>query len=193
MSGSTLQWPQHRCQELRLLNQWTTPSHSCRAAQPPLTRELHDKYVRLGERMEALVKEGKVIKSSASAEAGAARTAVQVRLQERGGRPVGSRGSVCMHPWRTIGGGRTALCEPQADMWLTFAACPARLVTGGAAGCRCGGEGAHSPGGACAGASGITGCCWAAGSGTFPTCGMQCASPASAAVGQHHIPRMLTY
>ncbi len=46
---------------------------------PPSPRELHDKYVRLGERMEALVKEGKVLKSSASAEAGAARTAVQVR------------------------------------------------------------------------------------------------------------------
>lgn len=43
-----------------------------------LGRALHDKYVRLGERMEALVKEGKVLKSSASAESGAARTAVQV-------------------------------------------------------------------------------------------------------------------
>ncbi|PRW58913.1 hypothetical protein C2E21_2665 [Chlorella sorokiniana] len=45
-------------------------------------RELHDKYVRLGERMEALVKEGKVLKSSASAEAGAARTAVQEALRD---------------------------------------------------------------------------------------------------------------
>lgn len=42
------------------------------------SRELHDKYVRLGERMEALVKEGKVLKSSASAETSTARTAVQV-------------------------------------------------------------------------------------------------------------------
>lgn len=41
-------------------------------------RELHDKYVKLGERMEALVKEGRVLKSSASAETAAARTAVQV-------------------------------------------------------------------------------------------------------------------
>lgn len=45
---------------------------------PPARSELHDKYVRLGERMEALVKEGKVLKSSATAETGAARATVQV-------------------------------------------------------------------------------------------------------------------
>ncbi len=45
---------------------------------PCLPRELHDKYVRLAERMEALVQEGKVLKSSASAESSTARTAVQV-------------------------------------------------------------------------------------------------------------------
>lgn len=64
------------------LNQWKTGVLPIPAVLPiTLARELHDKYVRLGERMEALVKEGKVIRSSASAEAGAARTAVQVRWQ----------------------------------------------------------------------------------------------------------------
>lgn len=61
----------------------------CRAAAAPVplpvhppslsSRELHDKYVRLGEKLEGLIKEGKLLKSSASAEAGASRTAVQVR------------------------------------------------------------------------------------------------------------------
>ena len=72
-----------------------TPDPPRPAPLPLATRELHDKYVRLGERMEALVKEGKVLKSSASAEAGAARTAVQVRRrcmgrrQRKGGRGAG--------------------------------------------------------------------------------------------------------
>ena len=49
----------------------------------PACRDLHDKYVRLGERMEALVKEGEILKTCASAESGAARTAVQASRARR--------------------------------------------------------------------------------------------------------------
>ena len=72
-------------------------------------------------------------------------------------------------------------CESRVYEQSTCVSCAARLAAGGAAGCRCGGEGTHWPSGACAGASGMAGCHWAAGSGTFPACGMQCASPASTA------------
>ena len=55
------------------------PFHSLPTPVLPCSRELHEKYVVLGERMEALVREEAAVREAAAAESEAARLAVQAR------------------------------------------------------------------------------------------------------------------